>query len=53
MGFFDRAYSAAADQYGRDRSEKYGRVARFIRGFQIIVGIAFILGIVYMWNVGH
>ena len=53
MSFFGRAYGAAADEYGKQRAEKYGRVARAWRGFQIVVIIALGIGIFYMWSVGH
>lgn len=35
MGFYERAWNSAADKYGMDRSEKYGRVARFGRLLQL------------------
>lgn len=53
MGFYDRAWSAAADQYGRDRSEKYGKVAKAIRLFQLAAAVALAIGIIVMWNIGH
>lgn len=49
MGFYDRAWNAAADEYGRTRAEKYGVVARFVRFVQVTVGIALVVGIVILW----
>lgn len=49
MGFFDRAWNSAADEYGRTRAEKYGAVARVIRAVQVVVMIALALGIGYLW----
>lgn len=53
MGFHDRAWNAAADQYGRDRSEKYGKVARAVALFKLLLGVALVIGIITMWNIGH
>lgn len=49
MGFFDRAWDSAADEYGRKRAEKYGAVARFIRAVQVVLMILLALGIGYLW----
>jgi hypothetical protein len=49
MGFFDRAWNSAAEEYGRTRAEKYGAVARFIRAIQVMVMIALALGVGYLW----
>jgi hypothetical protein len=49
MGFYDRAWNAAADEYGRTRAEKYGVVARFVRFVQVVIGVALAVGIVVLW----
>lgn len=49
MGFYDRAWNAAAEEYGRTRAEKYGAVARFIRFMQVGIMIALAIGIGYLW----
>jgi hypothetical protein len=49
MGFHDRAWNAAADEYGRSRAEKYGAVARFIRAVQVCMVIALLIGIGVLW----
>lgn len=48
MGFFDHAWKAAAEQYGADRSEKYGKIARFWAGLQVVAIILFVAAIAYM-----
>ena len=53
MGFHDRAWNAAADEYGKQRAEKYGKVARAVRLFKLAVGVALVIGIIVMWNIGH
>ena len=53
MGFYGRARIAAAEQYGRDRSERYGKVARALALFKLAVGVALVIGIFVMWSVGH
>jgi len=45
MDFFDRAWNSAAEQYGRDRSEKYGRFARAWRLIQLAAIVALVVGI--------
>ena len=49
MGFFDRAWNSAADEYGRSRAEKYGAVARVVRAIQVALIIALALGVGYLW----
>lgn len=49
MGFFDRAWDSAADEYGRSRAEKYGAVARMIRAVQVVAIVVLALGIGYLW----
>jgi hypothetical protein len=49
MGFHDRAWNAAAEEYGRKRAEKYGAVARFIRTVQVGIIIALIIAIWVLW----
>lgn len=49
MGFYDRAWNAAAEEYGRTRAEKYGAVARFIRFIQVTAILALCLGILILW----
>lgn len=49
MGFHDRAWNAAAEEYGRKRAEKYGAVARFIRTVQVAVIIALAIGVWVLW----
>lgn len=46
MTFFGRAYDAAAQEYGRSRAEKYGRVARFLRWCQVagLIAVALLVG---------
>lgn len=53
MGFQDRAWNAAADEYGRQRAEKYGKVAKATQLFKLVVGVALVIGIIVMWNIGH
>lgn len=48
MDFFGRAWNSAADQYGRDRGEKYGTIARLINWLAVIASIALIMGITYI-----
>jgi hypothetical protein len=52
MGFMDRAWNSAADEYGRARAEKYGRIMRVWRAIQVCIGIALALGIAYLRHVG-
>jgi hypothetical protein len=49
MGFFDRAWNSAADEYGRTRAEKYGAVARVIRAVQVVAMLVLATGIGYLW----
>lgn len=52
MGFYERAYGAAAEEYGRQRAEKYGRIARAWQVVKVTAAIALVIGIIYMWHVG-
>jgi hypothetical protein len=52
MDFMGRAWNSAAEEYGRVRAEKYGRLMRVWRTIQVCMGIALALGIVYLWHVG-
>lgn len=47
MSFFGRAWYAAAEQYGRDRSEAYGRWAKLWRAVQLVMIVLLVLGIVW------
>jgi hypothetical protein len=49
MGFFDRAWNSAADEYGRTRAEKYGAIARLVRTVQVVMIVALAIGIGYLW----
>lgn len=49
MGFYERAWNSAADSYGAARAEKYGRIARFWRGVQIMMILGLALGIIIVW----
>jgi hypothetical protein len=49
MGFYERAWNSAADGYGATRAEKYGRIARFCRGVQIMMILGLVLGIIIVW----
>lgn len=53
MWFYTRAWTAAAEQYGKDRAEKYGRIAKIVRAFYVLACLALILGIVHLWNLGQ
>lgn len=53
MSFHRRAWHAAAAQYGSDRSEKYGRIARAIRVVKIIAVVMLVAGIFYLWRLGQ
>lgn len=49
MGFFDRAWGAAADEYGRSRAERYGQLARLWRAVQLLGALALAAGVVWLW----
>jgi hypothetical protein len=53
MGFFEKAWGSAAETYGAARAEKWGKVARFWRALQLLLGVLLIIGIVYMWTLGQ
>lgn len=48
MSFFRRAWYSAADQYGRDRSEAYGRRAKLGAFLGVIAIVVLVMGIVYV-----
>jgi hypothetical protein len=48
MSFFGRAWHAAAEQYGRDRSEAYGRRARWGVFLGWLAIVALVMGIAYV-----
>jgi hypothetical protein len=50
MGFQDRAWRAAADEYGRARAEKYGRIAKAGRA---LAGLAMVVLVFGAWLAGH
>ena len=50
MGFFDTAWRSAAEQYGANRAEKYGAIARFGRAVALLAALALIVGIVVLWD---
>jgi hypothetical protein len=53
MGFMDRAWNSAAEEYGRVRAEKYGRLIRIWRGVQVLAGIALTIGVIYCYHLGQ
>lgn len=50
MRFFERAWYSAADQYGRNRAESYGRWARFGAFLAFLLMAVLGLGIFLAWN---
>ena len=44
--FHERAYRAAAEEYGRRRAERYGKVAKALAALGWLVGIVLAIGIV-------
>ncbi len=54
MDFFERAWHSAAEQYGRDRAEKYGRVARGLALGRLlaIVVLVILISIAYSGGFG-
>jgi len=52
MGFMDRAWDSAADEYGKNRAEKYGRLMRAWRAIQVVACLLLALGIAYMAHTG-
>jgi hypothetical protein len=50
MGFFDRAWYSAAEQYGVNRAEKYGRIAKLGRFLALLACLALAAGIVVLWQ---
>ncbi|MET0415992.1 MAG: hypothetical protein ABW022_08230 [Actinoplanes sp.] len=53
MGFMDRAWESAAEEYGKARAEKYGRIMKAWRTIQVLAGIGLGLGILYLWHLGQ
>jgi len=45
MGFFERAWYAGAEEYGRKRAEQYGRRAAFGRLLAVLAIVALVIGI--------
>jgi len=50
MGFFDRAWYSAAEQYGANRAEKYGRIAKLGRALAALACLVLAAGIVVLWQ---
>jgi hypothetical protein len=48
VSFFERAWYSAADQYGRDRSEAYGRWAKLGAFLGVLGIVVLIFGIAYV-----
>jgi hypothetical protein len=43
MGFFDIARAAAAEEYGKNRAEKYGKQERLIRWIAFFAILGFLI----------
>lgn len=52
MGFFERAWRSAGDEYGRTRAEKYGKWAKLLRTIQLLMMVALVIGIVHLYRTG-
>lgn len=50
MSFFERAWDSAAQQYGSNRAEKYGRLARFGAFVGFLAMVLLGVGIYLAWN---
>lgn len=48
MDFYSRAWTAAAENYGAARAEKWGRWARLWQTIKIVAIIALALGLFYL-----
>jgi len=53
MGFMDRAWNSAADEYGRARAEKYGRLMKVWRVVQVVACLVLAAGIAYLAHLGQ
>lgn len=53
MSFFGRARVSAAEEYGRARAERYGRVARMLRAVKVIFWFSVLVVVVLMWRLGQ
>lgn len=48
MSFFERAWNAGADEYGRTQAQRYARRARALVVLGAFVAVLLVIGIVYV-----
>ena len=48
MSFFERAWNAGADEYGRTQAAKYARRAKALAALGVLGAVLLVLGIVYV-----
>lgn len=53
MSFHSRAWHSAADEYGKQRAEQYGRIARGIRTAKVIGALCLLLAMAYFLVTGR